>query len=284
MNRKRRETIKSNEICELRTYRLSGYDQKVLLEGRHRTAPLLVFLHGGPGSPVPFSAGCRGMFPEITGRFIVVYWDQLGCGINDRIIDDSFSIGSYVNMTIELIKMLKADFPEQPINLFGISWGSVLAAKAALQVPELIHRVVTYGQVLKKLFFNDEVFGALEGLAIPQRVRQQLCGLRAQKEYSPDNVKSMAAWIRKYTEGYQAKAGGKTPLGKILFGLLTSPDYSFKDFKAITVNGTMKNNSLIKELIAVDLNDTLERGHDDRLIAPPAVLARWQPLCCGKRP
>ena len=83
MNKIRKEIIANNEISELKTYSLNGYEQKVLIEGRKRDLPITLFLHSGPGSPIPFCAGCRGLFPEITSRTTMVYWDQLGCGIND---------------------------------------------------------------------------------------------------------------------------------------------------------------------------------------------------------
>lgn len=63
---KRKKYIESCQVSELKTYSLNGYPQKVLLEGRHSTSPVLIFLHGGPGSPIPFGAGSRGLFPEIT--------------------------------------------------------------------------------------------------------------------------------------------------------------------------------------------------------------------------
>ena len=78
------KNIQQNEISELMTMRLDGFKQKILIEGRFRNNPILIFLHGGPGSPTPFSEGCRGMFPELTEKFLMVYWDQLGCGVNDR--------------------------------------------------------------------------------------------------------------------------------------------------------------------------------------------------------
>ena len=46
-------------------------------------------------------------------------------------------------------------------------------------------------------------------------------------------------------------------MGFIIKGLLTSPDYKFKDFKAIMVNGYMKNNSLWNEILRLDLTQTL---------------------------
>jgi pimeloyl-ACP methyl ester carboxylesterase len=259
MNHKRRTVIASSEISELKTYSLGGYDQKVLIEGKYKTNPIVIFLHGGPGSPIPFCEGCRGMFPEITDRFLMVYWDQLGCGINNCKIDDSFSIDCYVNMTVELIQRIKKEFPENTISLFGVSWGSILAAKSAQRVPELLYRVMTYGQVLKQLSFNDDVLKTLENSNMPAKQRLQLESMKKADKHTLQELKSIMGWIRKYTEGYQAKAGGRTPLGGIICGILTSPDYSFKDFKAIVINGCTKNKSLLTELMDIDLSDVLRK-------------------------
>ena len=90
MNKKRKAIIAANEISEIRNYNLGGYSQKVLIEGKKKTNPIIIILHGGPGSPIPFCVGCRGLFPELTDKAIIVYWDQLGCGINNHPIGDSF--------------------------------------------------------------------------------------------------------------------------------------------------------------------------------------------------
>ncbi|MDD4493703.1 MAG: alpha/beta hydrolase [Eubacteriales bacterium] len=139
MDKKRRHIIESNEISEIRTYNLGGYLQRVLIDGKKKTNPMVIFLHGGPASPIPFCVGCRGMFPEITDNITMVYWDQLGCGINNHLIDDTLSISSFVDMTIDLIKCIKNDFPESLLWLYAMSWGSVLAARASVSVPELIN-------------------------------------------------------------------------------------------------------------------------------------------------
>ncbi len=254
---KRAQYLHSCQVLNAKEYTLHGYPQKVFYEGKHRESPIILYLHGGPGSPVPFCAGSRGLFPDITEHFIMAYWDQLGCGINDYVIDDSFSVADYVSMTIDLLYAIHRDFSQNKINLFGISWGSILAACAAAKVPELINKVVVYGQVTKELFFNQEVFEVLETATLSNKHKAILKEIVSKQEHDIKDIKEMAGLIRRYTEGYQAKAGGKTPMAKILWGLLTSPDYSFKDFKAVAVNGTTKNKSLYKEIVSLNITDVL---------------------------
>lgn len=255
---RRKRYIESCQVSEIKTYTLNGYPQKILFEGKNAAAPIIIYLHGGPGSPIPFCAGSRGLFPEITDQFIMVYWDQLGCGMNDYPIDDTFSIDSYAAMTIDLIKAVHNDFPGNPINLFGVSWGSILAAHAAARLPELVNRVVVYGQVTKNLFFNQEVFDKLDSANLSGKEKEELHRLKTVDSVEQKDIMTMAKLIRRHTEGYQAKNGGKTPMGKIIFGLLTSPDYTIKDFKAVMVNGTQKNQSLFQEILRVDLREVLE--------------------------
>ena len=48
----------------------------------------------------------------------MVYWDQLGCGINNYVIDEQFTIEKFVDMTKDLIFEIKRMFPENSISIF----------------------------------------------------------------------------------------------------------------------------------------------------------------------
>lgn len=256
MDKRRKQIIESNEVSQIFTFTLGGIPQKVLIEGKKKDLPVVIALHGGPGSPIPFSVGCRGMFPEFTDRFLMVCWDQLGCGINDYKIEDKFNIDSYIDMTIDLVREVKNLFPENQLILFGVSWGTVLCANVVQRVPEYIDAVVAWGQVVKNLFFNDEVFETLGQADLPKKKQNQLTEIRKQ----PPQEKALpflTGCIRKYTQGYQNKKDEATPMAPIIKGLLTSPDYKFKDFKAIMVNGCTKSKLLWPELLKIDLTEKL---------------------------
>lgn len=259
MNKKRKQLIEQNEVSEIRTFSLGGYQQKVLIEGKSRKAPVIIFLHGGPGAPIPFSEGCRGMLPEHTDESVMVYWDQFGCGINNHQIEESVRISDFVRMTTDLVKEIKKEFPHNRLLLFGVSWGSILAIKTALEIPELIDNVVTFGQVLHSLTFNDEVYEALHQAGLSAKEAEKLQKIRCKEKHTAKDIKTVMMWIRKYTEGYQCKSGGKTSIFPMLMGMLNSPDYKFKDFKALMINGYNKNTSLIEEVVTVDLREDFKQ-------------------------
>lgn len=252
MNKTRRQIIEENEISQIYTFSLGGIPQKVLIEGRRKDLPVVISLHGGPGTPIPFSVGCRGLFPEFTERFIMVYWDQLGCGINDYKLEDKFTVNSFVEMTKDLIAEVKKLFPDNKIILFGMSWGSVLALKTS----EYADAVVVWGQVMRKLFLNDEVFDALEKAGMPQKKMERVKRLTPEN-FNDKDMQLLVGCIRKYTNGYNNKEGRKAPMGPIIRGLLTSPDYSVKDFRAVMINGTASSTCLWKELLSMDLTKLL---------------------------
>lgn len=257
MKKNRKELIAGNKVSEIYEWKLGGYQQKVLLEGKEESLPIVITLHGGPGTPIPFSVGCRGLFPEFTNQFIMVYWDQLGCGINNYVIDDSFTIDSFAEMTVDLIHKVKELFPTNKILIFSMSWGSILSAKILEKNSKIIDGVLVYGQIMKEVFFNEEVITALEKTKIPKAKLETIRNTN-RASASTKELQLVSASIRKYTEGYQNSKGTLAPMGPIIKGLLTSPDYRFKDFKAMMINGYQKNRSLWNEILRIDLSNILK--------------------------
>lgn len=259
MNKQRKKIIAENAVSTIETFSLGGYEQKVLLEGKREDLPILLALHGGPGTPIPFCVGCRGLFPEITEKYILVCWDQYGCGINNAEIDDRFTIDHFVDMTVDLVKILKERFPENRLYLFAMSWGSLLSAKAAVRIPELINGVLVYGQILRAPMRTEETLQAILASNAPEKVKQAASAICAGKRLERDDCMKISAYVRKYTEGYINKKEPKSPMGSMIKGILTSPDYRFKDFTAIVKNGYMKNQSLMSALSEADLRPVLEK-------------------------
>lgn len=255
---KRKDVISNNEISDLCSFPLGGYEQKVLIEGRKKDSPIIITLHGGPGTPIPMSVGCRGLFPEFTDNFIVVYWDQLGCGINNYVIDDAFSIDSFVQMTEDLVEHIKKKFPNNKMMIFSTSWGSILSTKLLERNPHAVDAVIACGQIVKNVFICDEVKNALCQSGIPKKKLERINNVTVEN-FSGKDLKLISDSLRKYTDAYQNKIGAKAPMMPIVKGLITSPDYKMKDFTAIMVNGYMKNTSLWKEILRLNLTEQLKK-------------------------
>ena len=251
MNRKRKEYIRSCEISEVCRVSLGGIEQKILIESYRKGAPVLLFLHGGPGFPIPFCVGARGLFPEITKKFTAVYWDQLGCGANRYPLNDRFRTDDFVRMTEQLVRYLKGRFPAEKLYLFGISWGSVLSLKTATALPDLIDGVFAAGQILLPPLRSEAFFDAVERSSAPEKVKARMREIANCAAPDPKQITLISRTARKYTNAYggNGSPNGINPVKEIF----ASKDYRFSDALACFVNGYRKCESLMKELSVIDL-------------------------------
>lgn len=141
--------------------------------------------------------------------------------------------------------------------LLAMSWGSVLAARVAQKKVAPVDGVLVYGQVLCRLMQTEgSVWAVLQSKA-PRRVKEHVREMVEAQDFSAKNNMKMSRYVRKYTEGYTNRREPKAPMGEMIKGILTSPDYRFHDFLAIVINGYMKNTSLIDELARIDLREAL---------------------------
>lgn len=287
MNRQRKAVIAENAVSSVETFTLGGYAQKVLIEGRSEDLPVLVTFHGGPGTPIPFCVGCRGLFPEITDKYILVCWDQYGSGINNAEINDNFTIEHFVDMTVDLVKNLKNRFPHNKLYLFGMSWGSILSAKTAERNPELINGVLAYGQVLKAPMLTQDTLHAILESNAPVKVKDKCKLILSKEHFDKDDCMKMSKYVRRYTEGYTNSSEPKSPVGSMIKSIMTGPDYKFKDFIAIFKNGYLKNKSLMKELSEIDLSTTMSdiktpyhiiQGNTD-IVTPTNMIMKFVKSC-----
>lgn len=259
MNKTRKSNIAGNQISEVRTFQLGGVDQKVLIEGKSSDLPILITLHGGPGSPIPFNVGARGLFPAFTDQCILVCWDQYGSGINNAVLPDDICIDRLVSMTADLIEALRNQFPRNRIYLFGMSWGSVLAAKVIRLQRQNLHGVLVYGQVLFDLMKSEDTIAAIIDSKAPLKVKEFVKSYRAASTRSAKMSMKMSGYVRKYTNGYMNSKESKAPLGSMIKGIFFSPDYRLADFLAIIQNGYTKNHRIMDELDQIDLRDELRQ-------------------------
>jgi pimeloyl-ACP methyl ester carboxylesterase len=138
----------AHAIAALERVTLGGFPQTVLLRGRDRANPVLLFVHGGPGfAHLPIAPGYSALLEE---HFVVAHWDQRGAGASCAGADfESVTRERIVADALELAEQLAARFGGgERVFLLGHSWGSVVGALAVQQRPELFHAYVGLGQVV----------------------------------------------------------------------------------------------------------------------------------------
>jgi len=117
--------------------------EKAAASGAQRGAPIIV-LHDGPGVPLlPFlqAVGRRPLdFAGAIGHD-VVYYDQIGAGLSDRIDlakADPYTVARHVRDLEEIRNVLQAP----KLILYGAGWGATLAAQYLLQHADRVEKVV----------------------------------------------------------------------------------------------------------------------------------------------
>lgn len=248
-------SIKQNKISEIREIKLGNYNQKILLEGKSSSLPLLVVLHGGPMTPIAFGNGYRGAYPKLTENFIVVEWDQYGCGINKGNYED-LSINDYVVMGEDLIKYLKQEFSNNEIYLFGMSWGSALGIYIVHDISEYIDKFISYGTLINMEISYKYLGELLLNENLSSKDKEKVNYLLSQK-YTYDNIIELQKISLNYGLSVQGMDKMDSFIYKSLFKLLTSPDYSLKDVFGV-LNNNVSESKIYNEINDMDVTDMFD--------------------------
>jgi pimeloyl-ACP methyl ester carboxylesterase len=137
----------ARSIAVLEKLPIGGSDQWVLQRSENIDNPVILFLHGGPGTSQ--LTGNRRNTRDLEKSFIVVNWDQRGAGKSYGAIRDAakMNIDQFVEDTKELTLYLLEKFGKERIVLVGHSWGSAIGAMAAAKYPELYSCYIGIGQI-----------------------------------------------------------------------------------------------------------------------------------------
>ncbi|MDX8366925.1 alpha/beta hydrolase [Cytobacillus sp. IB215665] len=241
-----------DSIASLEKMMIGGVDQYVLMRGRSKNAPILLFLHGGPGSAqIGFAPKLQKKLEE---SFVVVNWDQRGAGksYSADITRETMNINQFTTDVYELIMTLLSRFNQEKVYLVGHSWGSFLGIITAYKYPELIHAYIGVGQIVNmeegenvsyqftldkaKETNNIKAINQLENIGEPPF--ENLMELRIQRK-----------WLEKF--------GGtvhKSTFPKLALKSFTLREYTMLDWVRTIKDGILFSlNNLWEELLEVDM-------------------------------
>ena len=128
-----------NVIDEAGFVPIGGIDQWITIRGEDRANPVLLVVHGGPGSA--FQILSHVAMRPWEARYTVAHWDQPGAGRTfgrngpdgtgelslDRMADDGAEVARHVLARTGHSKLI----------LLGASWGSILGLEMVRRHPEL---------------------------------------------------------------------------------------------------------------------------------------------------
>ncbi len=138
-----------NGIEEAMFVPIGGIGQWVQIRGEDRRNPVLLFIHGGPGSSeTPMSS----LFRPWEKYFTIVMWDQRCAGKtfaqNGAQSCRGLSIAGVARDGIALTNYLRGRLHKAKIVLLGHSWGTMVGLRMVHEQPALFSAYVGTGQVV----------------------------------------------------------------------------------------------------------------------------------------
>jgi pimeloyl-ACP methyl ester carboxylesterase len=237
-------------IASLEKIKLGGYEQTVLIRGKSIDNPVLLFLHGGPGSSeLPL---VRHFNSALEEHFIVVLWDQRGTSksFSPCIDGESMTIDRFVGDTRELVELLRRRFQKDKIYLVGHSWGSYLGLRMAREHPELFHAYVGIGQVVSMIDGERISLRYVLGKARASNNRRALRELSAIGDYPStrdgwfSDVFTQRKWLGKFGGVMYGKEGMEG-----LFLITRPPEFTIFEFVPFFLGSMYSLRSLWPQLL-----------------------------------
>ena len=140
-----------NGLALMETREIGGVPQTMILRSKDVEKPVLLYVHGGPGSPeFPFNQHYK---TDLEEFFTVCYWDQRGSGLSysKDIPVETMTLEHFIEDTREVTEYLTDRFEKEKIYLMGHSWGTLLGSHVVHRYPELYHAYFGIGQVGNQL-------------------------------------------------------------------------------------------------------------------------------------
>ena len=132
---------------------IGGIRQGFFIRAENPSNPVLLFVHGGPGSPsLPYSIPYESV-ERLEKYFTVCYWEQRGAGMSYSKSTDpaSMTIEQMVEDARQMTQYLQNRFRQEKIYLIGHSFGSYLGIKIIEKYPENYVAYVGVGQISNQL-------------------------------------------------------------------------------------------------------------------------------------
>lgn len=133
------------------TILIGGIKQYITIRGKDDSAPLLLFLHGGPGGSVMHYA--QKFTGKLQEHFVVIQWDQRETG-KTRQVNPSpvpLTLAVFQNDTHELIEALLKRFHRKKLYLAAHSWGTALGFYIAGKYPDILYAYIPIGPMVNQL-------------------------------------------------------------------------------------------------------------------------------------
>jgi pimeloyl-ACP methyl ester carboxylesterase len=262
---------------------LGGIDQWILIRAEDRSKPVLLWLHGGPGSPTMPLASQHDA--ELVKHFVVVHWDQRGAGksYSPNIPQSTMVVDQFVSDTYELTQLLVERFDVPQIYLVGHSWGSQVGMRTIARHPDLYYAFVGLGQYVNSVEADAVGYQFAVDQAVSgdnQKAQRELQAIGPPPWKKTGQRTTCARWIDKF-----GGTGRQFTTQDYLRQTFNSPAYTLQDVSGyvrgmwfsgntMLANGELERIDLFEQVPQVDTPVYFFQGRHD-FSTPGKVVERY---------
>ncbi len=248
------------EINVLEPVELGGVRQWISIRGTDVNNPILLFLHGGPGSAN--LTKLRIQCPDLEQHFVVVNWDQRGAGKTFSLLVDGndLTLEQLRKDTHQLVLYLRNRFRGRKIYLMGFSWGTTLGLWTVQDYPEDFLAFISVSQEVH--YAEAEKLS----LAYAQQVARDTNNKQATQELANiDPMYKTKDWYaqlmveRKWLLAFGGVYHTTTTQNHEIGMLLNAQEYSFIDFAFWPLGSSMSLQKLWSDLMRVNVFESVPR-------------------------
>ena len=237
--------------------KIGGIDQWINVRGQDKANPVILFIHGGPASPlIPTVWQFQRPLEEY---FTVVNYDQRGAGktyVEDHsdATGETLHIPRYVDDAIAIAEHVRQRYGKSKVILMAHSWGTTIALNAALQRPDLFYAYVGIGQFVntrdnEKISFD---YGMQQARAYGNTAAVQEMETIAPYPGDQPITRERIIIARKWAQFYGGLSAYRESSDYFFNAPLLSPEYTAADVCAVDQGNLFSLGRLLPEFLNID--------------------------------
>lgn len=265
---------------------VNGTRQWISIRGRDRRNPILLVLHGGPGSPeMPAAWTFQSPWEDY---FTVVEWAQRGTGKTfeantEAQMAPGMSIAGMTRDAARVVEYLRKRFHKKKIFILGLSWGTVIGVELAQRHPNWFYAYIGAGQVVNERR-GDQV--AYESTLHEAEARHNAKAVRELRGIAPYPGKTLTLDRVSVLDKWEMHYGGLIYGRKNFYWYSRSwelsPSYRPREIEALAAGSQFSLEHLLGPLLLVNFDHVTQfrcpiiefvGAHDDT--TPASLTIAW---------
>jgi len=158
-----KEGIQKSELINI-----GGIEQYIQIRGQNVLNPVIIILHGGPGSNMAdYSYFWQN---EMESKYTIIHWDQRGCANTyyQNKNAEKPTLELLLSDLDELVTSICSKLSQDKVILMGHSWGTFLGAAYSIIHPEKISLYISVSQMLD--LKKSEQVSAQEAIRLANKI------------------------------------------------------------------------------------------------------------------